>query len=216
MQPLVLKMSLSVDGFVGTIDGAVAPLIGLSDAATDAWEVDAISGASAHLMGRKTFHDMAAWWPTSTEVFAKPMNTVPKIVFTRSPGFRADSPGETTGAVDSMQQLEASMPPRAKADAATLESWSNPEVIVGDLGAHIAGLKQREGSFLLAHGGAGFARSLIATGEIDEYRLLVHPIALGQGLPIFSDLAMSLELELIDQRTFPAGTIAQTYRPRQK
>lgn len=216
MQPLVLKMSLSVDGFVGTLDGAVAPLIGLSDAATDAWEVDAISGASAHLMGRKTFHDMSAWWPTSTEVFAEPMNTIPKIVFTRSPGFTADSPGETTGAVDSMQQLEASMPPRTEADAATLESWRNPEVIVGELSANIARLKQREGSFLLAHGGAGFARSLIATGEIDEYRFLVHSIALSQGLPIFSDLATPLELELIDQRTFPAGTLAQTYRPRQK
>jgi dihydrofolate reductase len=214
MQPLVLKMSLSVDGFVGTTDGAVAPLIGLSDAATDAWEVDAISGASAHLMGRKTFHDMAAWWPTSTEVFAEPMNTVPKIVFTRSPGFRADAPGETTGAVESMQQLEETMPPRTEADPAVLESWRNPEVVVGDLAAEVALLKRREGSFLLAHGGAGFARSLIATGEIDEYRLLVHPIALGQGLLIFSDLAMPLELELIDQRTFPAGTIAQTYRPR--
>lgn len=221
MQPLVLKMSLSIDGFVGATDGAVAPLIELSDDASTAWEIDAISGASAHLMGRKTFRDMAAWWPTSGEPFAEPMNTVPKIVFTHSPDFDPTGPDETTGAIASMQDLEANMPPRVEADPVTLESWRKPEVVVDDLAGNVARLKQRPpeqqgGSFLLAHGGAGFARALIATGEIDEYRLLVHPIALGNGLPIFSDLASALTLELVDQRTFPVGAIALTYRPRQK
>jgi dihydrofolate reductase len=212
MQPLVLKMSVSIDGFVGAPDGAVAPLIALGDEASTAWTVAAISGASAHLMGRKTFADMAAWWPTSTEPFAAPMNAVPKIVFTRSPGFRPD---ETTGALASVRALRGDLP-QAAADEATLESWRRPEVMAGDLATNLARLKQRPGSFLLAHGGAGFARALVATGAVDEYRLLVHPIALGAGLPLFSGLAAPLELELVDSRAFPAGAVAQTYRPRQK
>jgi dihydrofolate reductase len=220
MQPLVLKMSLSLDGFAGTTDGGVAPLLELSDDESKAWVVEAISGASAHLMGRKTFSDMASWWPNSTEVFAEPMNRIPKIVFTRSPDFDPAAPGATTGAVTSMAALTGELPPRTGPDAATLKGWRNPEVLVGDLAGHVARLKQRPpapsgGTFLLAHGGAGFARALIATGEIDEYRLVFAPIALGTGLPIFSDLGSALRLELIDQRRFTNGIVANTYRPRQ-
>jgi dihydrofolate reductase len=214
MEKLVLKMSMSVDGFVGTTYGAVAPLIGLSDEASKAWTVAAISGASAHLMGRKTFCDMAAWWPSSTEVFAEPMNRIPKVVFTRSAQFDPAAADETTGAIDSMRAMEQTLPPRTEVDPAIRDSWRNPEVCVGDLAANVVRLKRREGSFLLAHGGAGFARALIATGEVDEYRLAVHPIALGQGLSLFGDLAAPLEFELTDSRAFPVGVVAQTYRPR--
>jgi len=49
-------------------------------------------------------------------------------------------------------------------------------------------MKQQPGKDIIAHGGAGFARSLAAAGLIDEYKLLVHPIALGKGLPLFSAL----------------------------
>jgi dihydrofolate reductase len=213
MQKLVLKMSVSVDGFVGMEDGAVAPLIALSDEASTAWTIEAISGASAHLMGRRTFRDMAAWWPTSTEPFAEPMNRIPKVVFTRSTGLDPGQSRGTTGALASVRALHGDLD-QAEADAATLDSWRKPEVVVGDLAAGIARLKQREGNFLLAHGGAGFARALIATGEVDEYRLAIHPIVLGRGLPLFSALTEPLELELVEARSFPVGTVAHVYRPR--
>jgi len=41
----------------------------------------------------------------------------------------------------------------------------------------------------MAHGGVGFARSLVRLGLVDEYRLLIHPVALGSGLGLFSSLA---------------------------
>jgi hypothetical protein len=55
-------------------------------------------------------------------------------------------------------------------------------------------------------------RSLITTGLIDEYVLAIHPVALGSGLPIFTDLAIPLYLKLVDVKTFPGGVIAHTYR----
>ena len=66
---------------------------------------------------------------------------------------------------------------------------------------------------IFAHGGASFARSLIAQGLVDQYVLLVYPIVLGQGLPIFSDLAMPRPLGLISSKVFPKGAVAQVYRP---
>jgi riboflavin biosynthesis pyrimidine reductase len=65
----------------------------------------------------------------------------------------------------------------------------------------------------MAHGGAGFARSLVRLGLIDEYRLLIHPVALGSGLGLFSSLARPIDLNLISTTAFGGGTIAKVYRP---
>jgi dihydrofolate reductase len=65
----------------------------------------------------------------------------------------------------------------------------------------------------VAIGGAGFMRSLIATGLIDEYLLATHPVILGSGLPIFTDLAKPLFLKLMDTKIFPMGIIARSYHP---
>jgi dihydrofolate reductase len=94
-----------------------------------------------------------------------------------------------------------------------MESWTNAEILTGDLAVEIASLKARPGKDIMAHGGAGFAQSLLRTGLIDEYLLMVHPVALGRGLPIFSELAAPLDLRLVELLQFPAGVVAKTYRP---
>jgi dihydrofolate reductase len=86
-------------------------------------------------------------------------------------------------------------------------------VFAGDLAAGIRELKAEPGKPIFAHGGAGFMRSLIATGLIDEYHLLTHPVVLGSGQPIFSGLAMPQRLTLVEATAFPGGAVAHTYRP---
>jgi dihydrofolate reductase len=86
-------------------------------------------------------------------------------------------------------------------------------VAAGELADEITRLKAQDGKPIIAHGGASFARSLIAADLVDQYVLLVHPIALGKGLPIFSDVAMPRRLKLMSSKTFPAGAVAQIYRP---
>ncbi|HZW71241.1 MAG TPA: dihydrofolate reductase family protein [Hanamia sp.] len=66
-------------------------------------------------------------------------------------------------------------------------SWAEARVFDGDLAEGIRELKSGPGKPILAIGGAGFMRSLIATGLIDEYHLVTHPVVLGGGLPIFND-----------------------------
>ena len=185
MRDLILKMSISLDGFVGDQDGSNTWMFG-GDEAAKAWVVDTISNAGLHIMGARTFRDMAAWWPTATDAFAAPMNAIPKAVFSR--------------------QGSAILPPGAG-------SWSDAHVAGGDLAAEIAALKAREGKPILAHGGACFARSLVARGLIDQFALLVCPVALGQGLPLFSDLAAPARLRLVSSTAFPGGAVAQVYRP---
>jgi dihydrofolate reductase len=85
-------------------------------------------------------------------------------------------------------------------------------VASGDLAEEIARLKAQEGKPIVAHGGVSFARSLVAGGLVDRFALLVVPVALGQGLPLFSELAAPARLELVSSRAFPGGAVAQTYR----
>jgi dihydrofolate reductase len=66
---------------------------------------------------------------------------------------------------------------------------------------------------MLALGGGGFMRSLIATGLIDEYLLAIHPVALGAGLPIFTGVEKHLDLKLVAAKAFPGGIVVHTYHP---
>ena len=65
---------------------------------------------------------------------------------------------------------------------------------------------------MIAWGGATFAQSLTRLGFVDEYRLILHPIALGDGLPLFKDPTAPLRLELVDAQTYGTGAALLIYR----
>jgi dihydrofolate reductase len=77
----------------------------------------------------------------------------------------------------------------------------------------IASLKREPGQDIIAHGGATFVQALSRLGLIDEYRLVIQPVALGSGLPLFKDLPAPLHLELVEAKTFPTGTVIHVYQP---
>jgi dihydrofolate reductase len=172
---LVLKISVSLDGFVGAEDGNVDWIFpSLSEDATT-WLVETLWQSGTHIMGRTTYEGMAAHWPTSTEAFAAPMNAIPKVVFSRS--------------------LEKA-------------SWPESRVATGELAEEIGRLKQEPGKDILAHGGASFVRSLSRLQLIDEYRLLIHPVALGKGRPMF---AAPMNLRLVSTTPFSGGSVGLVY-----
>jgi dihydrofolate reductase len=209
MRELILKMSISIDGFVGGPDGGIEWVFG-SDPEAKAWTVETVWNASLHIMGSRTFHDMAAYWPTSTEVFAPPMNEIPKAVFSRQGPAILKSANTTAALRDARANQRTGHSAELQRGA---ESWAQAYVASGDLGEEVAKLKAEDGKPIIAHGGASFARSLIAGGLVDQYALLVHPVALGQGLPVFSDLGASRPFKLARSKAFPGGAVAQIYRP---
>ena len=209
MRELVLKMSMSVDGFVASPDGGIKWVFG-NDPEAIAWTVATVWNASLHIMGSRTFHDMAAYWPTSTQVFAAPMNQVPKAVFSRQGPEVFGAANPTAALRDARANAGAGQPSHRQPGA---ETWAQAYVASGDLAEEIEKLKAGDGKPIVAHGGAAFARSLIARGLVDQYALLVHPIALGKGLAVFSGLDAPRPLKLMSARAFPGGAVAQVYRP---
>ena len=193
MRELILKMSMSLDGFVGEVPGMSGLMYG-SDAEAVADGVAITQNASLHLMGSRSFEVMAPFYPTATIPFAPAMNEIPKAVFSkRGPAVLAAAAGS-----------------KAVAGA---QSWAEAVVLSGDLADEIARLKAADGKPILAHGGATFARSLVAAGLIDQFILGVHPVVLGKGLAVFSELAAPTPLKLISSQAFPGGSVAQVYRP---
>jgi len=98
-------------------------------------------------------------------------------------------------------------------DPKVLESWLNPIVAGTDLVADIQRLKAEDGKPILAHGGAAFATSLIAANLVDVFHLVVHPVVLGRGLPIFAGLQKPVHLKLESVWQSDTGVVAKTYRP---
>jgi dihydrofolate reductase len=176
MAALVLKMSVSLDGYVAPIDGSTDWIAAGHSADALSWTAETVSNAGAHLMGAAIYAGWAAYWPSASGPFAKPMNEIPKVVFS-----------------DSL----------ASAD------WSETTIVAGDLTEAVTRLKQeRTGGYLLAHGGVRFARSLVETGLIDEYRLVIHPVVLGAGERLF---LAPLTIEPVSTTVFSGGGVAHVF-----
>src|SRR5437016_1249695 len=82
----------------------------------------------------------------------------------------------------------------------TRAEWAESRIADGDLAGDIDRLKREPGGVILAHGGATFIDALIHDGLIDEYRLVIHPVAIGHGTGLFSALREPLRLDLIEAR----------------
>lgn len=92
----------------------------------------------------------------------------------------------------------------------TLNSMSGKNVSVerGDLDKSISALKKQPGKDLIVYGGGKFVSELIKNNLIDEYHLLVNPVALGEGKTIFSG---KRKLKLVQSIAFNNGVVASQY-----
>lgn len=186
MRKLILRISVSVDGYIESSDSGIDFSKSRSPEGAK-WLAEKIEHVGAHLLGRKAFGQLASFWPTASGPVAKSMNEVPKIVFSRK-GF------------DASQVTDA-------------ENWTNAKVITGDLAEGIANLKKQPGKDLLAHGGVEFAQSLVRTGLVDEFWLATHPVAAGKGFGLFEKMDQPLYLKLVDIKSFSTGAMMIVYRP---
>jgi dihydrofolate reductase len=158
------------------------------DAEFNAFAIDQLNTSDLLLFGRITYEGMASYWPTPTAITNDPeiahtMNTIPKIVFSRT--------------------LE-------KAD------WNNTRLIREDAAQAVADLKQQPGKAIGIFGSADFAATLTAHGLIDEYRLLVNPVVLSVGIPLFKPASDLLFLQLLSVRPFKSGNVLLSYAPEIK
>lgn len=180
MRKVIVEMSISVDGFVAPAKGAADHRGAPEDPVLKQLKLDWLRRTGTHAMGRVTYQQMAAHWPHSSDEYARPMNDLPKVVFSKT-----------------LQEAH----------------WNNSRVARGDLAEEISALAQEPGGDIIAWGGASFVQALSRAGLVDEYRFVINPVALGDGLPLFKDLSAPIELQLVQATTYATGAVLHIYRP---
>ena len=136
MRELILTMSISLDGFVAGPEGELDWVFG-GDHEARAWKVETVRNASLHIMGSRTFQDMAAFWPTSADAFASPMNQIPKAVFSKQGPAVLMAAATTEGLKDVQANAGNTQSGRLRPGA---ESWAEAYVASGDLADEITKL----------------------------------------------------------------------------
>jgi len=137
------------------------------------------------LFGRVTYEGMASFWPTqfaieTDAVVAGKMNSVPKIVFSRTLD-RAD--------------------------------WNNSRLVKEHVAEEVSKLKQEARGDLAIFGSSDLAVSLLQMGLLDELRIMVNPVVLGNGKRLFEGFGEKLKLKLLKTREFHSGNVLLYYQP---
>jgi len=186
MTTLVYLMNVSLDGYAAATDGGLDWTTINED--VHSWFNEETRRANAFLYGRRLYELMAAYWPTAE---SDPAATPAMLEF--APLWR-DTPKVVF--------------------SSTLESvaW-NGRLVRGDPVDELARIAA-EFPGEVSVGGPTLAAPFIERGLVDEYRLMVHPVLLGSGLPFFPRLERPLGLELIETRPFDGGVVLLAYRAR--
>jgi dihydrofolate reductase len=173
----------SLDGFHEGPNGEIDWPV--TDQAFRDFAVRQLDGAATLGFGRATYEHMAAWWPTQQAM---------------------DSDPAITTRMNEKDKLVFS----TTLDGA---SWAGTTVSAGEATERVRAIRAAAGGELLLIGSAHLTASLAQAGLLDELRIMVCPVALGQGRSLFEDLKGRVALTLLDVKRFESGNLILTYRP---
>jgi dihydrofolate reductase len=91
--------------------------------------------------------------------------------------------------------------------------WNNARLADEDVAEEITRLKQQPGKDIALFGSADLASTFMHLGLIDEYRIFVTPVVLGDGTPMFKDVSERIALKLMKATTWSSGIVALYYQP---
>jgi dihydrofolate reductase len=184
MRKITAGLFISLDGVVEAPDQWHFPYFNDEMGAA----VDATLGAAdTMLFGRKTYDSFAGAWPEREAAGEEDAPFAKKL-------------GDARKIVVSNQQLDF--------------TWRNSEQLQGDLVEAVTALKNEPGDANIGMSGSvSVVRQLLAAGLLDELHLLVHPIAVRQGMRLFDEGEPSVPLKLLSSETFETGVLNLVYAP---
>jgi dihydrofolate reductase len=184
MRKIILMMSVSLDGFFEGPDRQID--WHLVDDELHGHFNEQLSGMGAFLDGRVTYELMAGFWPTAD---TDPSSTVLMAEFAR---------------------IWRDMPKIVYSRTLERADWN--AIVVRDVVVEeVMELKAQPGGDLVL-GGANLAAAFIRHDLIDEYRLYVHPVVIGQGKSLFQPSDTKVNLQLAETRTFGNGVVLLRYQ----
>lgn len=186
MRKVIMTMWVTLDGFVAGPNGEMNWIGEIDDEANGPYQDDFVSAADTLLLGRVTYESFAGSWPN--------MSNAP------------DAPEGLKAYARKLNEM------RKIVFSKSLESaeWNNSTLSREITPAEIMQLKQEPGRNIIIYGSASLVQALASLNLIDQYQLLLYPIALGKGKPLFND---HTKLKLVNTITRPSGIIELHYQP---
>lgn len=92
--------------------------------------------------------------------------------------------------------------------------WKNTTVITDKIADKIKKLKESPGKHIAIFGSNNLCVNLIKLGLIDEFRIVVNPVVLGEGTALFKGIDSKLDLKLVGSRSFKSGNVLVNYITR--
>jgi dihydrofolate reductase len=150
--------------------------------------IEQLNSVDTLLFGRVTYEMMAGFWPSAFAIETDPI---------------------VAGLMNSKPKIVFSK---------TLPGteWNNSRLVRADFAAEITRLKQLPGQDLIILGSSDLAVTFLKAGLLDEIRVLVNPIVIGNGKPLLAGIDRPIELKLFNTRIFRNGNVLLFYEPLQK
>ena len=147
--------------------------------------IDQLNESGALLFGRVTYQLMANYWPTESAINDDPI---------------------VAGLMNSLPKIVFSK---------TLDKaeWNNSRLVKENVAEEVLKLKQQPGKDIAIFGSSDLAVTLAKNGLIDEYRIIVNPVFLGDGTPLLKGIKEKINLKLLKTRTFKSGNVLLYYAP---
>ena len=183
MRKIIVFENVTLDGFMAGPDGELDWAVRDDEVTQNSKEGN--DSIDTFLFGRVTYDMMASFWPTPIGKSANP-------VF-------ADALNNTPKIVFSTTLKKA--------------DWQNTEVAQALTKDEILKLKQLPGKNMMIFGSGTLVEQLTKLGLIDEYQLMLNPIVLGKGRPLFKDTTDRMNLTLVKTKTFKSGIVLLQYQP---
>lgn len=183
MRKLILQSMVTLDGYFAGPHGELDWHV--VDADLNDYACELLDAVDGLLFGGATYACLAAYWST--------------------PAAAHDAP-EVAERMNRLPKFVFSRT-RQRVD------WHGAQLCTGDAVAEVERLKREPGSALAMFGSSRLASSLIAAELIDEFRIIVNPVILGRGRPLFSDIRNRLSLRLCRIRPLRSGSVLLYYQP---
>ncbi len=150
--------------------------------------IEQLNTVDTLLFGRVTYELMASYWPTPTAIKDDPI----------------------------VAKKMNSLPKIVFSKTLSHADWQNTSLITDNFVEAISKLKKRPGKDMFIFGSSDLAVSFIPHGLIDEYRIMVNPVFLGEGKPLLRGIQNRVELKLIKTKSFKSGNVLIYYEPLKK
>jgi len=183
MRKVFLFMMVTLDGFFEGPDHSID--WHNVDEEFNEFAIDQLNEVDMLLFGRVTYEVMASYWPTAFAIENDPV---------------------VAGKMNAIPKIVFSK---------TLDraDWSNSRLVKENIAGEVSQLKQQPGRDLAIFGSANLTMSLLQMGLVDELRLMVNPVVLGKGKPLFEGVHEKMNLKLLKTRDFRSGNVLLYYEP---